>query len=109
MSIRGRIRYEQLNEDSITSKLATKQELNQLKTTSVTGRNILSSDSSTVNIDIPNFDSTKDALTVYQNSVYIREHASDGEYTVSGNNIVKNNGSWPAGTILDFQVIRITG
>ena len=59
----------------------------------------LSSAGDTVPIGIAEFDSSKDFLFVYVNSVY------DADYTISGTNIVKNSGTWDSGTIFNFVAL----
>ena len=65
-------------------------------------RTTLSTTSAYAAIGIP-FDVTKDILHVYQNSTYI---APNQDYTISGTNIVKIDGTWQIGTIFDFVVVQ---
>lgn len=79
-----------------------------MKVDSVTNRVTVDIDTNTVAIGISGFDINSQALSVYQNSTYIRNAAgTSGEYTVSGSNIVKNSGTWSKGTVIDFEVIRL--
>lgn len=65
-------------------------------------RTTLSTSSAYASINIP-FDYTKDILHVYQNSTYI---APNEDYTISGTNIIKTDGTWSAGTVFDFIVVQ---
>lgn len=62
-------------------------------------RVVLSSDSNTVSIGIPNLDTELDAFIVMQNSVFIAEGF---EYTATDTYITATNGTWTAGTVFDF-------
>lgn len=93
----------------IASQDHVQEKIGTIKAQPVTNRVTLGSDTATVAIGITGFDDSKEALTVFQNSTYIRKAAGTaGEYTVSGTNIVKNNGTWSAGDVIDFQVIRLS-
>lgn len=62
-------------------------------------RVVLSTDSNTVSIGIPNLDTELDAFIVMQNSVFIAEGF---EYTATDTYITATNGTWTAGTVFDF-------
>lgn len=70
----------------------------------------LSSDTNTVNIGISEFNTDTCVLFVYQNSTYID---SPNDYSISddGTLIIKENGLWETGTVLDiiaFELVETT-
>ena len=59
--------------------------------------------SATNTVTVPfGFDSSKEVLLVFQNGTMINQ---PNEYTVNGTQIVKKNGTWNTGTVLDFVCI----
>lgn len=68
----------------------------------MTNQVILSQDSSSVAIGI-SYNSTKDILFCYKNSIYL----SPDNYNVVGGNIVSTNETWASETVFDFLVQKI--
>lgn len=83
--------------DSIT--IAANSSNNSMIVQEVKSSYTLSSAGNTVPIGITGFDSSKDFLFVYINSVY------SADYTISGTSIVKNSGTWDAGTVFNFVAL----
>ena len=63
----------------------------------------LASDSNTVAIGIAEFDSNRDTLLVYKNSVF----ADDYFVTANGLSIQKNTGTWDSGTVFNFVAFQL--
>jgi len=67
------------------------------------GTTTISADSDTVAIAIPDFDSDRDSLMVHQNSVFLTDYTIDNV----NNTIIKNSGTWDAGTVFDFISFQV--
>ncbi|AWD93046.1 hypothetical protein HSE3_gp094 [Bacillus phage vB_BceM-HSE3] len=67
-------------------------------------RYVISSPTNQVLIDLVGFNQSKDIITVYQNSTYLKK---DSDYKISSDNkyIVKTEGSWAQDTTIDYSVM----
>ena len=68
-----------------------------------TNRVELTSDGSTFDLGISDFNANKDYIQIYQNSTFI---AIDEDYSISGSTVTNLNGTWSSGTTFDVIVIK---